>query len=313
MAFINDLFDPENGIDRNLSVERISIDDIFFETDSPSVFSTGTYVPGQGIVEGFVQSNTLHTNGAFFYSDADIDTTPPVVNLVAADDVTISQVPSVQISLNVTDNFDDNLFPPSGVPISVIAPDGTVSDTFLFSGSAEPDGSLSVGYQFNAPNGVFTPADNGTYQVIVNGGVFRDAQRNFTPGSTLGTFEVNIPTVQTDFTRPTATIISNTFDTDISDGFRFTVQFEDDVALGTLPDRPITIFGPDFFETTPFLFSGGGSGGTIQTRTYSIARSGGFSSANNGTYLVVVEGSTVFDAAGNPVQGGPIGTLELSL
>ena len=105
-----------------------------------------------------------------------------------------------------------------------------------------------LGPIFDAPNGVFTAADNGTYQIVVNGGFFSDSQGNTTPGSTLGTFEVNIPTVQ-----------------------------------------------------------------TIGIRTYSIARSGGFSSANNGTYLVVVEGNTVFDAAGNPVDGGPIGTLELSI
>ena len=146
---------------------------------------------------------------------------------------------------------------------------------------------------------------------VSNGGFFRDAQ-----GNTLGTFEVNIPP-QTDFTRPTATITSNTLDTDISDGFVFTVEVADDVAVGTIADQPITIFGPDFFETTPRLVSNEtdfrGVPSPVRTLTFSIARPGGFSSANNGTYLVVVNGSTIFDAAGNPVNGGPIGELELRI
>ena len=151
---------------------------------------------------------------------------------------------------------------------------------------------------------------------VSNGGFFRDAQGNTTPGNTLGTFEVNIPP-QTDFTRPSATITSNTLDTDISDGFVFTVEVADDVAVGTIADQPITIFGPDFFETTPRLVSDetdfSGVPSPVRTLTFSIARSGGFSSANNGTYLVVVNGSTIFDAAGNPVNGGPIGELELRI
>jgi len=317
VAFVNDLFDPENGIDRNLIVERINIDGTFFDTDSPNVFSTGTYVPGVGITEGFLQTDTLHANGAFFFSDSDVDTTPPVVTLVDTTDVTLAQVSAVEFTVSVTDNFDDNLSPPGGDPISVIASDGTVSNAFLSTDRAEPDGSLTARFRVNAPNGgVFTAADNGTYQIVLNGGFFRDAQGNTTPGSTLGTFEVNIPP-QTDFTRPTATITSNTLDTNINDGFVFTVEVADDVAVGTIADQPITIFGPDFFETTPRLVSNEtdfrGVPSPVRTLTFSIARPGGFSSANNGTYLVVVNGSTIFDAAGNPVNGGPIGELELRI
>lgn len=99
--------------------------------------------------------------------------------------------------------------------------------------------------------------------------------------------------------------------------FVFTVEVADDVAVGTIADQPITIFGPDFFETTPRLVSDetdfSGVPSPVRTLTFSIARPGGFSSANNGTYLVVVNGSTIFDAAGNPVNGGPIGELELRI
>ena len=40
IEFLNDQFDPENGIDANLIVDAIQIDGVRFETESPTVFST---------------------------------------------------------------------------------------------------------------------------------------------------------------------------------------------------------------------------------------------------------------------------------
>ena len=69
VAFTNDLYDPANGIDRNLRVDRITIDGTVFETESPDVFSTGTYLPADGITPGFRLSETLHSNGYFQYAN----------------------------------------------------------------------------------------------------------------------------------------------------------------------------------------------------------------------------------------------------
>ena len=70
VVFTNDLFDSANGIDRNLNVDKISIDGTDFETEAPSVFSTGTWRPEDGITPGFRQSQTLHANGYFQYGAA---------------------------------------------------------------------------------------------------------------------------------------------------------------------------------------------------------------------------------------------------
>lgn len=67
VAFVNDLWDPVNGIDRNLNVDWISVDGVIRETEGPNVFSTGTWVPGIGIEPGFRQSSTLHSGGYFQY------------------------------------------------------------------------------------------------------------------------------------------------------------------------------------------------------------------------------------------------------
>ena len=43
ISFINDVYDLENGIDNNVRIDAIEIDGIRFETEDPSVFSTGTW------------------------------------------------------------------------------------------------------------------------------------------------------------------------------------------------------------------------------------------------------------------------------
>ena len=68
VQFINDTFDPANGIDSNLQVDYIEIDGVRYETESPSTFSTGTYVQNVGIQGGNPQSETLHANGYFQYA-----------------------------------------------------------------------------------------------------------------------------------------------------------------------------------------------------------------------------------------------------
>ncbi|BBO31529.1 carbohydrate-binding domain-containing protein [Lacipirellula parvula] len=55
------------GVDRNLRVDAVTLDGIRYETEGPNVFSTGTYVTGQGRVLGKLQTEYLHLNGYFQY------------------------------------------------------------------------------------------------------------------------------------------------------------------------------------------------------------------------------------------------------
>ncbi len=68
VVFSNDFYDPANGIDRNLTVDRIDIDGVTFETEADEVFSNGVWVSGVGFVEGFQNSETLGRNGYFQYA-----------------------------------------------------------------------------------------------------------------------------------------------------------------------------------------------------------------------------------------------------
>ncbi|WP_419190059.1 carbohydrate-binding domain-containing protein [Stieleria marina] len=66
-VFTNDLFDEATGTDRNLRVDSVTIEGVTLQTESPDVFSTGTWKPEDGIVPGFRESETLHSDGYFQY------------------------------------------------------------------------------------------------------------------------------------------------------------------------------------------------------------------------------------------------------
>src|SRR6056297_587412 len=70
VVFTNDLYEPAQGIDRNLRVDSINIDGRVFETEDPSVFSTGVWKAADGIQPGFREDELLAGNGYFQYDEA---------------------------------------------------------------------------------------------------------------------------------------------------------------------------------------------------------------------------------------------------
>ena len=74
ILFTNDAWDPANGVDRNLIVDKIVIDGNEFQTEAPSTVSTGTW-NGSGFSEGTYESEWLHADGYFQFADADVDGT----------------------------------------------------------------------------------------------------------------------------------------------------------------------------------------------------------------------------------------------
>ncbi len=67
VAFTNDLYNPPT-IDRNLRIDRIQINSTTYQTEAPTVYSTGTWAAADGVQPGFRQSEFLHTNGYLQYS-----------------------------------------------------------------------------------------------------------------------------------------------------------------------------------------------------------------------------------------------------
>ena len=70
VAFTNDLYDLANGIDRNLTVSKITVDGTDFASNNSAVLSTGTWTAADGIQTGYGRGDTLHSNGYFQFADA---------------------------------------------------------------------------------------------------------------------------------------------------------------------------------------------------------------------------------------------------
>lgn len=68
IVFSGDEFDEANGVDANVNVDWIDIDGARFETESPMVFSTGTWTADDGVQPGYGRGQTLHTNGYFQFA-----------------------------------------------------------------------------------------------------------------------------------------------------------------------------------------------------------------------------------------------------
>lgn len=83
VVFSNDQYLPEQGIDRNLVVDSVTIDGTVFQTEDPSVFSTGTWQDGV-ITPGFKESETLHANGYFQYASSDTGGDGSTISIFAA-------------------------------------------------------------------------------------------------------------------------------------------------------------------------------------------------------------------------------------
>ena len=145
--FVNDQYDPGAGIDYNVAIDRIEIDGVDFQTEAPNVFSTGTWLPQDGIEPGFRQSETLHTNGYFQYASTDASNENPIADNDEFD---------TEFNATVTGNLLDNDSDPDGNPISVV------------DSSSPENGTLSVqsnGDFVYAPNAGFSGEDSFTYTI----------------------------------------------------------------------------------------------------------------------------------------------------
>ncbi len=69
VVFLNDFYDRGRIIDANLRLDAMVLDGIRYETESPTVLSTGTWRPEDGVAPGFRESEYLHANG-YFHFDA---------------------------------------------------------------------------------------------------------------------------------------------------------------------------------------------------------------------------------------------------
>ena len=139
IQFVNDLFDPANGIDRNVQIFGFQVIDS--QTGNPSealttdanVLSTGIFVPGVGITSGFGAGGFLAGNGS-------VQQVNSQTGLTATIDMSFQRTALESIETAVGQNnqvatvdFLGNLFlvDDAGIPISTFGNNGSVNVTEL--------------------------------------------------------------------------------------------------------------------------------------------------------------------------------------
>ncbi len=166
IEFFNDRWEPEAGIDANLIVDKINVDGIDYQTEAPTVFSTGTWKAADGIVPGNRESETLHTNGFFQFADAPTPEPPtpeppipsniaPVANNDVGNTTQASTAITLDVLANDFDADDDDL---TIADASLPAAQGTVAivDNQLVYTPADGFDSASVAISYIVSDGTDT-------------------------------------------------------------------------------------------------------------------------------------------------------------
>ena len=68
IEFVNDLYQPEIGFDRNITIDSFSVDGQSLDFNNSDMFSNATWLPTDGVTDGYGRGNTLHANGFFSVS-----------------------------------------------------------------------------------------------------------------------------------------------------------------------------------------------------------------------------------------------------
>ena len=71
--YVNDLYDPGAGTDRNLRIDRIVVDGVTYQAENSAVTTSGTFVNGQIAGPGNFRSEYVHANGYFQFNSRGAD------------------------------------------------------------------------------------------------------------------------------------------------------------------------------------------------------------------------------------------------
>ena len=112
VSFVNDFFDPANGIDSNLVVDRIVVDGTEYQTENFRTYATALYTSENGVSSGRFATETLNVNGGFRYSEFGASPETPLRTTIAVDagGTTGDELLQLSIDGNVVRTFDLSAF-----------------------------------------------------------------------------------------------------------------------------------------------------------------------------------------------------------
>ena len=346
IQFTNDLYIPEQGIDRNLTVEKIVVDGETIFTTDPSVFADGVWdsVAGE-LTSGTGLGSTLHANGSFNFHIESTQTNG--INFAGFQwDVVEGQGSNATLSTaNGSNELNiSGIDGPLAISTSFDVVPGEVynlsflSERLLLDGQFTSDSQpwATVGINYYNSDGNLISQDRFDVNSVGPDSTSAGIEVSETAASAFVWIwidgfdaDVNIPLRINDFsftqvdlsadvTPPTAEFTPFTFTENFRGEIDFGVEFRDDVRLDNIPVGSITVVGPDGFEQDPFIATGGPDNtDTFQLLVFGLVESDvesvPFDQTNNGTYTVILNPHTVSDAAGNFAAGRVLGTFTIDI
>lgn len=327
VRFLNDLYQPELGVDRNLIVDKVTVDGVAFESEDQRTYSTGTWLAADGVTAGFGRGEILHANGVFQY-----DTEAPAG--VQFDGRAWNQNPGTRLTI---ENEQLSVRPTNangGVAWTTVSVEAGTTYKFSVDGYRDPQitfGTAFVGVDFFNAEGVeideavvslteqrssnlqslnIVAPDETAYATIW---VYAGEQRSpRTVVARINSVSLDA-TSPLDTTPPTAEFTADgaTF-TEIRSSLNLGVRYVDDFELQG--SGRIRITGPNGFDQVPPIATGVIQSPADQTLVYFIRPTGeNFTAADNGVYTVSLLENTALDTSGNATPAQVLGTFTLDI
>ena len=342
VRFINDRYEPENGIDRNLLVDNIVIDGNVFESEAATTFSTGTWLAADGVTPGFGRGDVLHANGEFTYQ---APTDEPLIwngeqwnnnnslenNFVDSveNELVLSSVGSTSVWRTAdiqagglyrftVDAYKQNFLAASDQPpyasIGIDfrnAQGDEIGELIIDTNNTDP-ASPAVTREFVAPDGTAFATIWAWQGASPPGG-----------SSDLRIRQIQLEQIDigNDVTPPTAEFnpdgSSPLVLSDAGESLSFIVRYTDDVRLGQ--PASIRVTGPNGYDQIAVAFTGSGNGVTETNTLHGIfpelqgTPTRDWGPQDDGEYTVILEPNSLTDQAGNTTPGQVLGTFTVSI
>ncbi|HEX8914735.1 MAG TPA: hypothetical protein VF796_20455, partial [Humisphaera sp.] len=248
------------------------------------------------------------------FSGQRVDALPPAAALAAAPTITAGGGATQTLTVTWSDDNQVNLASIGNGDLLVTGPNGYAQVATLVSATPNADGSVVTAvYTVPAALGAWSAAGNGTYAVSVQGGEVYDKSNNFAPGGSLGSFTVQIAAAA-----PTASLATVATVANPTAPATLTVTYtvaSGGIDVSTLGADDLTVSGPDGGTVTATLSAVTPAGtGTPRTATYLVGPpAGGWTEAQNGTYVVVLNAGSVANTQGVTVGSAVLGSFQVNV
>ncbi|MGB7344765.1 MAG: DUF4347 domain-containing protein [Pirellulaceae bacterium] len=344
VRFNNDLYEPENGIDRNLTVDNVVINGNLFESESPTTFSTGTWLPEDGVADGFGRGQVLHANGVFEYDSGFAE------DLTWNGDFWVNDDPSDRVYVDQelnelvlqsdawTGGNDTSAYLIADVDAGGLYRFSVDAYRTLFGSGQAPFASVGIDFRDAQGNEIdelvidtndFDSSAPATTQEFVapDGTAFASiwAWQGDAPEDTVSHLRLQQVSLEridlsSDVTPPTAQFNPNNpplVFNNANDSLSFIVKYNDDQRLAD--SAAIRVAGPNGYDQIAVAFTGGGNGVTEITTLHGIfpeiagTPTRDWGTQDNGEYTVILEPNSLTDQAGNVAPGQVLGTFLVSI